>query len=114
MMRDDRPRVVVSVDALDARYHQASIVAENGGWDLSSLDREAIRKLVVGQRLVVDKTRVRMPIRSEAVAELSVRHDHRRSAALLHPLGRPGLLGAARPRVRALASDPTCGAGDDR
>jgi hypothetical protein len=66
MVRDERPSAVVSVGALDARYHQASIVPEDGGWDLSSLDRDAVYRRVVGQRLPVDE-RSRTPIRPEAV-----------------------------------------------
>jgi hypothetical protein len=66
MVRDERPSAVVSVGALDARYHQSAIVPEDGGWDLSSLDRDAVYRRTVGQRLPVDE-RSRTPIRPEAV-----------------------------------------------
>jgi hypothetical protein len=68
LLREDRPKAVISVGALDARYHQASIVPDDSGWDLGSLEREAIFDRVVGRRLVVDETRVRVPVRGEAVS----------------------------------------------
>jgi hypothetical protein len=67
MARDDRAIAVISVGALDARYHQAAVIPEDSGWDLSSLEREAIFDRVVSKRLVVDGTRVRVPVRGEAV-----------------------------------------------
>jgi hypothetical protein len=67
MVRDERPSAVVSVGALDARYHQAAIAPEDGGWDISSLDRDAVYRRVVGQRLPVDD-RSRTPIRADAVS----------------------------------------------
>ena len=94
MARDGRASAVVSVDALDARYLQTAILPADGDWDLASLGREAVYERFVGARLEIEGTRgpraaprrgrMRVPgarveaVSRVAVAELSVRHDHRR------------------------------------
>ncbi|EHN10584.1 hypothetical protein PAI11_25440 [Patulibacter medicamentivorans] len=63
----DRTSGIVSVGGLDARYHQAAALPEDSDWDLDSLARDAIRERFVGSRILVEGSRVRVPIRPEAV-----------------------------------------------